>query len=471
MASRRPDTARTNRSVQVDGAKVREARLALGLSQAALSEHTMGTPHMLSPVSVKRAELGEPIYASTAACLANALGVPLASILPVGGPGLPDDGAHPAVAVLAFRGQPDDTVFADGLADDLITRLSCWWFPVIARTSTLGTMAPEPAARARELGIGYWIEGGIRRSGSRLLVSARLVDAPSQRVISSQAYELTTAILNDLSPRLLDAQVTRIEGRDPTDLSAWQQALLGAWHFYHRTPTDNATARDLLAGALKRERHLPIAWFALALTYQQDIVNQWTTDPAAALTSLARVSEEFSGLYPSEASAHIVSAYLDVYLGRRDSAMSHLTEAIDIDPNASLAYGLYGQTLAMAGKADPALEQLEIALRLSPRDSERWTVHTSIALAHFVAARYEETVRAAHEATRIRPGMAFPYAVMASAHAHLGNRTDAKTALAGMVGVDSKTTLQGLRGIMASTAPEIGARFLDGIARAGLALR
>jgi len=452
------------------------------LSQVALSEHTLGTPHVLSAVSVKRAEQGEPIYASTAACLANALGVPLASILPPGIPELAEDCAQPAVAVLAFRAQPDDTVFADGLADDLITRLSCWWFPVIARTSTLGTMAPEPATRARELGIGYWIEGNIRRAGSRLLVSAHLVDAPSQRIISSQAYEreatdvfvmqreLTTAILNDLSPRLLDAQVTRIEGRDPTDLSAWQQALLGAWHFYHRTPAANATARELLSGALKRERHLPIAWFALALTYQQDVVNQWTPDPAAALSRLAQVSEEFSGLYPSEASTHIVSAYLDVYLGRRDSAMSHLTEAIDIDPNASLAYGLYGQTLAMAGKADAALEQLELALRLSPRDSERWTVHTSIALAHFVAARYEDTVYAAREATRIRPRMAFPYAVMASAHAHLGNTMDAKTALAGMVGVDSKTTLQGLRAIMASTDPEIGARFLDGIARAGLKL-
>ena len=54
---------------------------------------------------------------------------------------VPGFSGQPAIAVLLFdnlSGDPDQEYFADGLAEDLITRLSSWWwFPVIARNSSL----------------------------------------------------------------------------------------------------------------------------------------------------------------------------------------------------------------------------------------------------------------------------------------------------------------------------------------------
>jgi hypothetical protein len=53
---------------------------------------------------------------------------------------VPGFGGRPAIAVLPFENRsndPEQTYFADGLAEDLITRLSLWrLFPVIARNSS-----------------------------------------------------------------------------------------------------------------------------------------------------------------------------------------------------------------------------------------------------------------------------------------------------------------------------------------------
>jgi len=475
----RHKAARDNRTLSLDGAKVRARRLALGATQAGLAERSIQTPHFVSAVSIKRAEQGQPVYASTASCLAGLLGVSVAELLPGDGRIAADVVEQSAIAIMPFRCDAEGASLADGLAEDLITRLSRWWFPVIARTSTLGAGPADPQETAGKLGIKYWVEGSVRRSERALVVTADLVEATSRRIVSRQAYErplagvfstqreLTTAIMRDLSPRLLDAEVGSLRARDPEDLEAWQTALLGAWHFYRRTAKDNAHARALLGDALKREQHLPIAWYALALTHQQDIVNQWCESPRESLGALMVVCEEFSRLYPFDAWSQITSAYLDVYRGQRGAAMARLKEAIEMDPNACLAYGLYGQTLAMAREPDHALEQFEQALRLSPRDTERWSIHTGVALAHFVAERYEETLHAAREASRVRADMAFPYGVMASAHALLGNLPEAKAALGALFDVAPKTTRQGLVSIMASTEPDIGARFLDGLTRAG----
>lgn len=454
--------------------------MALGLGRPQLAERSKGGPHFLSATTIKRLERGESVYASTAGSYAALVGKPLRELLEDSE--LDGETAHrPALAVFPFRALGDEsTPFVEGLAEDLITRLNRWWFPVIARTSTLGSETADPARTARQLDARYWVDGSVQRADGVLRVTAQLVDAESGAIVARHAYdgrfqtvfaaqdELTAAIVSDLGSRLVDAETARFAGCDPSDLDAWQQALLGAWHFYRRTADDNARARTLLQQALKRDPDMPIAWYALALTYQQDVVNQWCSDSRGSIAELGAVCTEFERRYPEEAWSRVASAYLDVYAGRRDAAMSRLREAIDRDPNTCQAYALYGQTLAMAKDPDRALEQFEVALRLSPRDTERWAIHTGIALAHFVAERYEQTVAAAREASYVRPGIAFPYGAMASAHALLGNLAEARDAIANMFRVAPNTTLNGIVAIMGSTEKEIGKRYLEGLQRAGL---
>ena len=102
---------------------------------------------------------------------------------------------RPAIAVLAFdnlSGDPEQEYFADGIAEDLITRLSAWRdFPVIARNSsfTYKGKAVDVKQVSRELGARYVVEGSVRKAGYRVRISAQLIDAASGAHVWAETYD------------------------------------------------------------------------------------------------------------------------------------------------------------------------------------------------------------------------------------------------------------------------------------------
>ncbi len=92
---------------------------------------------------------------------------------------LPD---KPSIAVLPFNNlsnDPEQEYFADGIAEDIITELSrLRGFFVIARNSTFSYKGTSPDVRqvARELGVHYVLEGSVRHAGSRVRVTAQLIE-------------------------------------------------------------------------------------------------------------------------------------------------------------------------------------------------------------------------------------------------------------------------------------------------------
>jgi TolB-like protein len=100
-----------------------------------------------------------------------------------------------AIAVLPFdnlSGDPDQEYFADGIAEDLITRLSAWKeFPVIARNSsfTYKGKAVDVKQVSRELGVRYVVEGSVRKAKDRVRISAQLIDATSGGHVWAETYD------------------------------------------------------------------------------------------------------------------------------------------------------------------------------------------------------------------------------------------------------------------------------------------
>jgi adenylate cyclase len=105
---------------------------------------------------------------------------------------LPD---KPSVAVLPFTNMsadPEQEFFADGIADDIITTLSrCPWLFVIARNSsfTFKGRAIDVKQVGRELGVRYVLEGGVRKAGNRIRVTAQLVEAETGNHVWAERYD------------------------------------------------------------------------------------------------------------------------------------------------------------------------------------------------------------------------------------------------------------------------------------------
>src|SRR5207245_965671 len=89
----------------------------------------------------------------------------------------------PSIAVMPFAnmsGDPEQEYFADGMVEEIITALSrIKWLFVIARNSTFTYkgQAIDVNQVGRELGVRYILEGSVRKAGSRVRITAQLIDA------------------------------------------------------------------------------------------------------------------------------------------------------------------------------------------------------------------------------------------------------------------------------------------------------
>jgi TolB-like protein/Tfp pilus assembly protein PilF len=476
--------ARGNRTIQLAGERCVQARTRRGLSRERLADESRGG---VSVATLKRLESGAPVYLDTARRLAALLDVSLRELLPPEeGAADPATEAAPAtIAVMPFEllgGDEDGRFFADGLAEDLITRLGRRWFPVISRGSTFRYRggARQPLELRADLGADYAIEGSVRRAGDTVRVTARLTDTATARQLWANHYDrryedvfalqdaLVATIVAQVDSAILDHEVRGLLHKDPADLAAWELSLRGSWCFHRRSKDRNAEARALFEQALRRDPMLPLAWYLLAMTHQRAIINQWSQDLAGSLREMGDVCAEFARHHPNDPGLHIAAAYAAVYAGDRRSAAARLRDAIDLDPNATAAYSLYGQTLAMANEPDKAIEQFEVAIRLSPRDPELWSVQTATALCHFVGERYEEMLRWAELAVQSRPDMPFPHGAVAVARTCLGDADATRAAVSTLLRLEPATTVRGLAVVLRSINPEIATRYLEGLRRAGV---
>ncbi len=112
---------------------------------------------------------------------------------------IPGFGGAPAIAVLRFcnmSGDPEQEYFADGIAEDLITRLSGLrqldlTIPVIARNSTFtfNGCSADVKQVSSELEARYIVEGSVRKGGKRVRISAQLIDGTTGHHVWADTYD------------------------------------------------------------------------------------------------------------------------------------------------------------------------------------------------------------------------------------------------------------------------------------------
>src|SRR6202008_1537152 len=143
--------------------------------------------NIADPVRVYSLQVGVPTQAKPASAVN-----PLVPEKPSAGLPLPD---KPSIAVLPFQnmsGDPEQEYFADGMVEDIITGLSrIKWLFVIARNSSFVYKGKAVDIRqvGRELGVRYVLEGGVRKAGNRLRITAQLIEAETGAHLWAEKYD------------------------------------------------------------------------------------------------------------------------------------------------------------------------------------------------------------------------------------------------------------------------------------------
>ncbi|MGA8499116.1 MAG: winged helix-turn-helix domain-containing protein [Xanthobacteraceae bacterium] len=149
---------------------------------------------------------------------------------------LPD---RPSLAVLPFQnmsGDPEQQYFADGMVEEIITALSrIRWLFVIARNSSLtyGGHAVDVKQVGRELGVRYVLEGSVRKAGSRVRISAQLIETAAGAHLWADHFDGTLedvfelqdkvagSVAGIIEPTLRVAETRRSSDRPTADLTAY----------------------------------------------------------------------------------------------------------------------------------------------------------------------------------------------------------------------------------------------------------
>ena len=314
---------------------------------------------------------------------------------------LPD---RPAIAVLPFvnmSGDSEQDYFSDGISEDIITALSkLRWFFVIARNSSFiyKGKAVHMKQIAEELGVGYVVEGSVRKGGDRVRITAQLNDVATGSHIWAERYdrsladvfavqdEITEAIVAAIEPQLYAAENFRAKRKPPESMDAWDLVMRALSHYWRVTRQDNVVAQALLEKAIAIDPSYGQAHGVLATSHTFGAHMGW--EDVAAATPVAERAALAAILADSEDPwAHHALGCVYLFTRRFDDSLAEFELALRLNPNFSLAQGYYGLALSYSGRWEEADAAARRALRLSPRDPFSAVYYGIAAYAQFSRAQ------------------------------------------------------------------------------------
>jgi TolB-like protein/class 3 adenylate cyclase/Flp pilus assembly protein TadD len=396
---------------------------------------------------------------------------------------LPD---KPSIAVLPFAnmsGDPEQEYFSEGITEDIITALSRFrWFFVIARNSTFTYKGKtvDVKAVAQDLGVRYVLEGSVRKAGSRVRITAQLIDAPTSHHVWAERYdrdlkdifavqdEITENIVTSIGPEFLSAEMRRAQRRDVRSLDAWDYIMRAAFHHSRYRKEDVAEAQRLLRKAIELDPFNAEGFCLLAFTHLMQVQFGWSESADQSIQEAAKAAEKAVAIDDRDAWAQTALGLVDLISRRYNDAIQRLKRAIILNRSLANAYGALGQALALVGEYAEAVEQINKAIRLSPRDPflVYWFGH--LGLAAFAEEYYDVACQWGAKIIQENPCFPGGHRLLAASYGQLGRIKEAQTALKEMFLLMPGMTIDDVRKQVPFKDPSHMERYLDGLRKAGL---
>jgi adenylate cyclase len=289
----------------------------------------------------------------------------------------------PSIAVLPFNnisGDPEQEYFSDGITEDIITDLSKISGLFVVARNTVYTYKGKPAKVqqvSQDLRVNFILEGSVRKAGSRVRVTAQLVEGKGGGHLWADRYdrdltdifalqdEITHTIVDHLKVKLLPEE-KKIIGQAPTgSFEAYAYYLRGR-HFLHwHSKSHYVLAKRMFAMAVELDPLYARAYAGIAdcdsflfLHYNADV----SID--GILAASAKALDLESGLAEAHASLGLALSLRE----RHPEAMAEFDQAIALDPNLFEAYYFYARACFTQGKLDEAARLFQRAAEIKPDD-------------------------------------------------------------------------------------------------------
>jgi TolB-like protein/Flp pilus assembly protein TadD len=290
-----------------------------------------------------------------------------------------------SLAVLPFEnlsGDPAQDYLVEGISDALITDLTkLTSLRVISRTSSMQYKGAHKALPeiARELNIDATVLGSVARSGNRIRVNARVVEAASGQTLWAQDYdrdvqdvmklqdELAGAVAKEVAGKLTSQEESRLVGRPQSVNPQAYEAYLKAEYFGGKETDEGfAKAIEYYQKSIDLDPSYADAYLGLANTYGF-IAYQRRVDYAEGSVKAENLLAKALALDPQLSYAHALSGMIKFqFRCDRPGAEKELSRALELNPNDMAALDYHSYYLLELGRTDEAIAEKKRVLEYDP---------------------------------------------------------------------------------------------------------
>lgn len=320
-----------------------------------------------------------------------------------------------SIAVLPFTSRstdPDNQLFADGIHDDLLTRLAnIGSLKVISRTSVMEYRDTTKNLRqiAEELGVGTVLEGAVQRAGDSVRINAQLIDASTDEHIWAKSYDRQLSAVNlfaiqsEISEEISRAMRATLSDEEQSRLAIIPTDSIAAYSLYTKG-RDNLYTRRLDTLQKAREQ------FEEAIALDPDYAEAY-----------AGLAESVLLLFNNHQTVSTDEAF--------EVAETSLDKALSLNPDLADAHaslGLLRQLVWQETRSGPGLEDAEAsfvaALDLNPNHASAYMWFASVRRTQH---RFEEAIDLYHDSLRVDPLGKIPYSNLPGLYAQRGQNEEA----------------------------------------------
>ena len=350
----------------------------------------------------------------------------------------------PSLAVLPFANLSADSkqdYFSDGLTMDIMTALVR--IPGLFLISEISmfsykSKAPSISELGGQLGVSHVLDGGVRKEGDRIRITARLLETTTGRQVWAERYDRKIddifAVQDEITERIVEAMdIKLVTGemahtirkvlRNPDALEYYYrgwEALFGS------TKNDIEEAQQMFEETTRLEPESSFGyalaawahWWSVDLGLSEDIAH--SLERAIELARKAEDLEDFTGL------SNLVMAQIHLYKHEHDKALEAAQKAVLARPSCDLSYVAKANILTYLGRPAEAIDLAKFAIRLAPVYPPFF--QKTLAAAFYGNGQYEEAITSAKEVIKSDEGNLDAFLILAGANAALDQQEEASKA-------------------------------------------
>jgi serine/threonine protein kinase/Tfp pilus assembly protein PilF len=321
--------------------------------------------------------------------------------------------AAKSVAVLPFANMsadPENEYFADGMAEEIINALSkIQSLRVASRTSSFAFKGKNEdiGEIGRKLKVSTVLEGGVRKMGNKLRITAELVNVADGYHLWSERYDreiedvfeiqddISQAIVKALRVILSEGEKKAIENKPRTNIQAYDYYLRGRQFFHQLRRRSLEYARQMFNKAIELDPQYALAYTGVADS--SSLLYTYFDARDFNLRQADKASTKALELEPELAEAHVSRGIVSSLTHHFAEAEEAFAKAMKLEPKMFEAAYWYGMGLQAEGRFEDAAKMFERATVLRPEDYQA---------AHFLGQAYRSLGRHDEEVAHLRRGLA-----------------------------------------------------------------